>query len=186
MRRLTAEEVRDSVLAVSGALNLKAGGPSIYPPIPKEVLAGQSIPGKGWFTSTPEEAARRSVFVHVKRSLIVPMLATHDAADTDTSCPVRYTTTVPTQALGFLNGDFANEQAALFAARLEREAPGNLTKQIQQAIRLTTAHNPEPDEVETDLAFIQDLAKSRELDIHTALVQYCLLALNANAFLYLD
>ncbi len=111
MRRLTAEEVRDSILAVSGTLNLKAGGPSVYPPIPREVLAGQSVPGQGWSTSPPAEAARRSVYVHVKRSLLVPILATHDAADTDFSCPVRYTTTVPTQALGLLNGAFANEQA---------------------------------------------------------------------------
>ena len=42
MRRLTAEEVRDSILAVSGRLNLKMGGPGIYPEIPREVLAGQS------------------------------------------------------------------------------------------------------------------------------------------------
>ena len=104
MRRLTAEEVRDSILAVSGTLNPKAGGPSVFPPIPKEVLAGQSVPGQGWSTSPPAEAARRSVYVHVKRSLLVPIMATHDAADTDFSCPVRYTTTVPTQALGLLNG----------------------------------------------------------------------------------
>src|SRR5207237_715364 len=76
MRRLTAEEVRDSILAVSGKLNLKAGGPSIYPPIPKEVLAGQSRPGEGWPTSPPDEANRRSVYVHIKRSLLVPILNT--------------------------------------------------------------------------------------------------------------
>ena len=87
MRRLTAEEVRDSILAVSGTLNLKAGGPSVYPPIPREVLAGQSVPGQGWPTSPPDEAARRSVYVHVKRSLLVPILATHDAADTDFELP---------------------------------------------------------------------------------------------------
>ncbi len=186
MRRLAAEEVRDSILSVSGALNMKAGGPSIYPPIPKEVLAGQSIPGKGWFTSPPLEAARRSVFVHVKRSLIVPILATHDSADTDTSCPVRYTTTVPTQALGLLNGEFGNEQAELFARRLEREAPGDLAAQVGRAIRLTTSQNPEPAEVASDLAFIRKLQIERGLDAHTALVQYGLMALNANAFLYLD
>ena len=89
MRRLAAEEVRDSFLAVSGELNLKAGGPSIYPPISKEVLAGQSVPGQGWKTSSPEESRRRSVYVHVKRSLQLPILAIHDQADTDSSCPVR-------------------------------------------------------------------------------------------------
>ena len=60
MRRLLAEEVRDSMLAVSGRLNLTMNGPSIYPKIPKEVLAGQSVPGQGWRTSSPEEAARRT------------------------------------------------------------------------------------------------------------------------------
>src|SRR4029079_17331784 len=90
MRRLTAEEVRDGVLAVSGQLNLKMGGPSIYPEIPREVLAGQSVPGQGWGKSPPEEAARRSVYVHIKRSLLVPILSQHDQADTESSCPVRY------------------------------------------------------------------------------------------------
>ncbi|MFM9067867.1 MAG: DUF1553 domain-containing protein, partial [Planctomycetota bacterium] len=96
MRRLTAEELRDSILWVSGQLSPRAGGPSVYPPIPREVLAGQSRPGSGWGKATVEEAARRSVYVHVKRSLLVPLLADHDVADTDSSCPVRYATTVPT------------------------------------------------------------------------------------------
>jgi Protein of unknown function (DUF1549)/Protein of unknown function (DUF1553)/Planctomycete cytochrome C len=186
MRRLTAEEVRDSILAVSGSLNLKEGGPSIYPPIPREVMAGQSVPGQGWSTSSPAEAARRSIYVHIKRSLLVPIMATHDAADTDLSCPVRYTTTVPTQALGLLNGEFSNQQAAKFADRLSQEQPGDLAAQVRRAIRLTTGHEPAPTEVRDDVAFINELAKVSRLDTRTALTAYCLLALNANAFLYLD
>src|SRR5262249_27546125 len=70
LRRLSAEEIRDSILAVSGNLNLKKpDGPSIYPVIPPEVLAGQSRPGNGWGKSTPEEAASRSVFAKGKRAL---------------------------------------------------------------------------------------------------------------------
>jgi hypothetical protein len=186
MRRLTAEEVRDSILAVSGALNQKAGGPSVYPPIPSEVLAGQSVPGQGWPESSPWEAARRSVYVHVKRSLLVPILATHDAADTDLSCPVRYTTTVPTQALGLLNGAFANREAARFASRLSREHPGDVLAQVRQAIRLTTARIADAAEVHSDVVFIKDLEVAGGLDRPAALTQYCLLMLNANAFLYLD
>src|SRR5204862_2063998 len=68
MRRLSGEEVRDSILAVSGSLNLKQFGPSTYPKIPKEVLAGQSVPGQGWPTSSPEEGNRRSGYAHVKRA----------------------------------------------------------------------------------------------------------------------
>ena len=85
MRRLTAEEVRDSILAASGKLNLKAGGPSVYPQLPTEVLAGISFTNKKehWPDSPPEEANRRSVYVFVKRSLQVPVLDAHDQADTD-------------------------------------------------------------------------------------------------------
>jgi hypothetical protein len=93
-RRLEAEEVRDSILAVCGNLNLEVmGGPSIYPKIQREVLVGQSRPASGWGRSSPEEQARRSIYVHIKRSLAVPLLASFDAADFDASCPDRFATT---------------------------------------------------------------------------------------------
>jgi hypothetical protein len=186
MRRLTAEEVRDSALAVSGQLNLKAGGPSVYPPIPKEVLHGQSMPGQGWGSSPPAEANRRSVYVHVKRSLLVPVLAVHDQADTDSTCPVRYTTTVPTQALGMLNGDFTREQAAALADRLKREAHGDVAAQVRRAIRLTTARVPGDEEVRRDVAFVREMEEKQGMSADEALKCYCLLALNANEFVYLD
>ncbi len=188
MRRLAAEEVRDSMLAVSGNLNLKAGGPSVYPKISAEVLAGISFPNKKehWPGSPPEEANRRSVYVFVKRSLQVPILIAHDQADTDSPCPVRYTTTVPTQALGMLNGDFANEQAAALAGRLANERPGDLPKQVARAIRLTTGRTPTADEVAKDVAFVTEMKAKHKLDDRTALTRYALLALNANEFVYLD
>jgi mono/diheme cytochrome c family protein len=186
MRRLAAEEVRDSILSVSGLLNPKQFGPSTYPKIPKEVLAGQSVPGQGWPTSLPEEANRRSVYAHIKRSLRVPILVGFDQPDPDSSCPVRYITTVPTQSLGLLNGEFANEQATAFAARLQKEAPNNLTAQVKRAIRLTTGRVPTDDEVKRDVEFINALKEKHKLDEAKALIQYCLLCLNTNEFVYLD
>jgi hypothetical protein len=186
MRRLTAEEVRDTILNVSGKLNLKQGGPSVYAPIPRAVLAGQSVPGNGWGTSSPEEASRRSVFVHVKRSLLVPILSSHDAADSDSSCPVRYTTTVPTQSLGMLNGDFTNQEARHFAERLAKDTPGDLSAQIRRGLRLTSGRTPSEKEIAADLAFIQRLQAEDKLDEKQALTQYCLLLLNTNEMLYLD
>jgi hypothetical protein len=186
MRRLNAEEVRDSILSVSGSLNPAVGGPSVYPKIPKEVLAGQSMPGAGWPTSVPEVGNRRSVYVHVKRSLQVPILATHDQADTDSSCPVRYTTTVPTQALGLLNGEFSAEQATAFAKRLAKEAPNDLTAQVTRAIRLTTGRAPTADEVTKDVGFVRQMKEKHGLDDPTALTRYALLLLNTNEFVYLD
>jgi cytochrome c553 len=186
MRRLSSEEVRDSILAVSGKLNLKMAGPSIYPPIPKEVLAGQSKPGNGWRVSPPEEASRRSVYIFVKRSLQVPILTQFDQADTDASCPVRFTTTVPTQALGMLNGEFTNEQASFFAQRLLKDAPEGLEAQVRRAVRLTTGRNPSPDEVKADMAFVQRLRDQSKLSEQEALRFLCLVMLNANEFIYLD
>src|SRR5262249_56582511 len=118
---------------VAGRLDLRTGGPSIYPKIPDEVRAGLSMPKAGWPTSLPDEENRRSVYIHVKRSLQVPILAQHDQADTDNSCPVRYTTTVPTQALGMLNGEFTNEQAGLLAQRGREDAPEGLEAQGRRA-----------------------------------------------------
>jgi hypothetical protein len=186
MRRLTGEEVRDSILAVSGSLKPKQFGPSTYPKIPREVLAGQSVPGQGWPTSPPEEGNRRSVYAHVKRSLRVPILVGFDQPDPDSSCPVRYVTTVPTQSLGLLNGEFANEQADAFAKRLQKELPNDLAAQVKLAIRLTTGRVPTADEVKDDLAFIQRMKDKHKLDDRKALTQFCLLCLNANEFVYLD
>lgn len=186
MRRLTGEEIRDSMLAVSGQLNRKMFGPSVYPRLPPEVLAGQSVPGQGWPTSPPQEANRRSIYVHVKRSLRVPILVGFDQPDPDSSCPVRYVTTVPTQALGLLNGAFAHEQATAFALRLMRETPGDLARCVRRAIRLTTGRQPSEEEVQTDLRFVHRLMQEHKLDEQTALARYCLLCLNTNEFLYLD
>ena len=186
MRRLAAEEVRDSILAVSGGLDPALYGPSVYPRIPADVLAGQSVPGQGWPASPPAAANRRSVYVHVKRSLQVPILATHDQADTDSSCPVRYTTTVPTQSLGLLNGEFANDRAAAFAARLRAEAPSDVRAQAARGIRLTTGRAASADEAARDAAFVAALKADFRLDDATALARYALLLLNANEFVYLD
>ena len=187
MRRMNAEEVRDSILAASGSLNLQMYGPSIYPKIPKEVLAGQSRPGMGWHynAARSNEANRRSVYVHVKRSLQVPILANNDQADADNSCPVRYTTTVPTQALGMLNGEFTNEQAELLAKRMRKEGK-DVEGQVAAGIRLTTGRVPVADEVAKDAAFIASLKIKHGLSEAAALAQYALLLLNANEFVYLD
>jgi hypothetical protein len=186
MRRLASEEVRDSMLAVTGELNLQQGGPSIYVPIAQEVLQGQSRPGAGWGTSSSAQAARRSIYIHVKRSLLVPILEMHDQADTDSSCPVRYVTTVPTQALGMLNGPFTQKRAQQLAERLQNEVPGDRQQQVRRAIRLTTGRRPSNVEVADDLQLLASLEQRHGLARERALQVYCLLVLNTNEFVYLD
>jgi hypothetical protein len=186
MRRLTAEEIRDTILAAGGTLNRKMYGPYVFPPLPQEVLATASRPGAGWNTSPPQEAARRSIYVHVKRSLRHPMLVGFDAPDTDTSCAVRDSTTVPTQALSMLNGQFMQEQAGTLAKRLEQERPGDVAAQVAHAIRLTTGRVPGDSEVEGDVKFIEVLKSDEKLSPQEALRMYCLLILNTNEFIYLE
>ncbi|MSU61224.1 MAG: DUF1553 domain-containing protein [Pedosphaera sp.] len=185
-RRLTAEEIRDSILAINGTLNLKMSGPSIFVDIPREVLAGQSVPGKGWGKSPPEEQARRSIYIKVKRSLRPPILESFDVAETDRSAPVRFATVQPTQALGMINGSFLNEQADLFAARLRREARDDVANQVRLGLQLVTARPPTDAEVQRSLALIAALRAKDNASVEVALKYFCLMALNLNELVYVD
>jgi hypothetical protein len=185
LRRLEAEELRDSVLAVSGNLNLKMGGPSIYPKISDVVLAGQSRPGSGWNKSEPEDQIRRSVYIHIKRSLVVPLMAAFDAADTDASCPARFATTQPTQALAMLNSDFLNEQARVLADDLRKQAPDDAA-QVRLALFRVTQREPANAEIKRGTELLAKFRTQRGLSSDAALKYFCLLALNMNEFMYLD
>jgi hypothetical protein len=184
-RRLSAEELRDSIHAVNGTLNLKMYGPGIYPEIQREVLEGQSVPGSGWGKSSPEEAARRSVYVHVKRSLVMPMLASFDFPDTDLSCEARFNTTQPSQSFAMLNSKFSNEQAAIFAQRLEKEAGADLKSQIELAYRLAASRTASEKELQRAIELVGKLEK-QGLSHEKALQQLGLYVLNLNEFMYLD
>jgi hypothetical protein len=186
MRRLSAEEIRDSILAVSGNVNLKMFGPSVHPEIPREVLAGQSMPGRGWPVSLPDEQNRRSVYVHVKRSLLLPILESFDLAETDRTTPVRFSTTQPTQALGMLNGDFLNKQARVFAGRLRTEARSDVGAQVRLALALATSRAPTEAEIQRGMRFIEALRMQDGASPDVALDMFCLLVLNLNEFVYLD
>ena len=70
------------MLAVSGRLNPKMYGPSMYPEVPKEALAGNSDPDKIWKPFDETEASRRTIYAFIKRSLVVPMLEVLDLCDT--------------------------------------------------------------------------------------------------------
>src|SRR4051812_24122871 len=163
-----------------------AGGRGAAPPIPKEVQAGQSRPGADWPTSGAEDAAARSVFVFVKRSLAVPLLAVFDAPDPDSPCPVRFTTTQPTQALGMLNGEVVNSQAKVFAESVAKEAGGDVAAQVRLALRRITQRAPTAEEVDRGMRFVAALRDEDKLPADEAVRRFCLLALNLNEFVYLD
>ncbi|MBL6713294.1 MAG: DUF1553 domain-containing protein [Pirellulales bacterium] len=190
MRRLAAEEIRDSIHVASGAFNDTMFGPSMYPEIPAAVLATQSRPGSGWGDSSPEEQARRSVYAHVKRSLLVPILSDFDLADTDTTCPVRFVTTQPTQALGMMNGIFLQKQAKVFAERVRAEAGGpdaaDEAGMVRRAIELALVRPATDEEVARGVELIDTLEATDGVSPGRALEIYCLMVLNLNEFVYLD
>ena len=186
MKRLTSEEIRDSVLNACGTINLELGGPSVTPPVPDIVLAGSSVKGKGWGSSTPEQANRRSVYVKVMRSMQMPLLVNHDMADTDSTCPVRFNTTVPTQALNMLNGKFMNDSAKAFANRLRKEGGDKHTSQVQHGLRIVLSRDPTEKEVKAGEKMIGDMKVKFNLSDEEALNRFALLALNLNEFVYLD
>jgi cytochrome c553 len=187
MRRLTAEEVRDSLLAVAGNLNPTLFGPPVYPEIPKDILNAQSRPGADWETERmkPEDLNRRSIYIHVKRSLIYPLLSSFDLPDTDRTSAGRFASTQPTQALSLLNGPFVNHQAALLADRVRREAGSEPAPFTRRTLALTLQRLPTDAEVNEGVALMARL-RQHGTKPDQAQNYLCLMALNLNEFLYVD
>jgi hypothetical protein len=173
-RRLEAEAIRDSMLAVSGRLNLKRSGPAMKPAIPAAAIEANTDKGKIWKASNESEASRRTIYAFVKRGLVLPMLEVLDLADTVSSCPQRQVTTVAPQALSLFNGDFVNQQAGYFAARLVREAGDDPASQLRLAWRLALCREP------TDA----ERAKMLQFRQQESLAQTCRVILNLNEFAY--
>ena len=174
MKRLDSDSVRDSILAVSGAINLAMGGPPVFPPMPKELL--DATIHNAWVKQADgPETWRRSVYVYRKRNLNVPMLEVFDMPDPNITAGPRSISTVPTQSLTLLNDEFVRHQAKLFAGRVEEGAPNDVAKQIDLAYRIALSRSPD----EKELQIGMDLVKKQSLEDFVQVV------LNLNEFLYL-
>jgi hypothetical protein len=185
-RRMTSEELRDNILAVTGELNLQQGGPSIYIPIPEEVLATSSTKGSKWGKSAPNQVNRRSVYAVSKRSLAVPLLTEHDQADTDNPCPVRFATIVPTQALGMIHSDFIHQKATAFSQRLLREAGADAASQVRMAYQIALQREPLELEVKRALEFLTLMQQQEKLTPEIALQRFCIAVFSFNEFIFID
>lgn len=186
MRRLRAEEMRDAMLVMTGQLNTEMGGPSFFSFMPESVLATSSKPHEVWGKSSQEQRNRRSVYIKVKRSLATPLLAIFDMADTDESCPERFTTTLPTQALTMLNGESVRSYAEAFARHLEETSGPDPKRCVKNGLRLALGRQVTETEVSEYAAFIASVQREESLSAQEALSDFCLLVLNLNEFAYLD
>ncbi|MFO0918665.1 MAG: PSD1 and planctomycete cytochrome C domain-containing protein [Planctomycetaceae bacterium] len=143
--RRDAESLRDAMLAASGELDLRIGGPSFKPSIDAEALEGLSMKSGAWKESPPAEQLRRSLYMFSQRNLLSPMMTTFDFPDTTLPCGQRDDTTVAPQALALLNGRFVQERSAALSRRI-RAAASNDDEVISTAWRFAVGRDPSPEE----------------------------------------
>jgi len=140
-RRLEAEAIRDCILAVSGQLNLKMGGPGFDFFKTRGGLSG--FPPVEEFTA---DELRRMIYAHKIRMEPVPVFGAFDCPDAGLPAPRRSQSTTAIQALNLLNSPFVIDQADALAARVATEAPDSIDDQIDLTFRLTMGRSPRPDE----------------------------------------
>jgi hypothetical protein len=159
----------------------------VYPDIDKDVLKGQSIPGKDWYPerNTPQQKNRRSIYVFVKRSLLYPLLEAFDLAETDRTTPMRYASTQPTQALTMMNSTIINQAGKGLSERISKEGHVDVRDFARRALELTMQRNPTETEI-TKLVSLGIRFELRGATTQQAKEYLCLLALNLNEFVYLD
>ncbi len=187
LRRVESEVIRDSMLAVSGRLNLEAGGRGFFPALSAEVLSTQSRAGTGWGSSDEKQRSRRSVYIFSKRTLGVPMMEAFDTPVPDRPVPDRQTTTIAPQALILLNSRFVNDQAAALATLLLEKTDGSDAAIVQEAYRRALARDPSNNEQHVLAEFVQRHSEEqREDSRRIAVQQLARLVLNLNEFVYVD
>ncbi len=143
--RVEAEIVSDAFLAVSGLLSNKRGGPSVYPPIPPEIL-DITYNGIDWPTSTGEDAHRRGLYTWHQRTQLYPSLAGFDRPSASVSVTGRDRSNTPLQPLITLHDTVYVEATQAFAKRVQEGATTGLHDQVAFAFRLAVGRLPTDEE----------------------------------------
>jgi hypothetical protein len=145
--RLSAEQLRDSALAVSGLLSRKIGGPSVKPYQPAG-LWEESGTGKSYTQDQGEALYRRSLYTFWRRTAPPPSMLTFDATSREVCTARRPITATPLQALVLMNDPQFIEAARVLAERIVRECGEKTDAQIEQAFRAVAGREPQPREQE--------------------------------------
>jgi len=152
--RVDAEVVRDIVLAVSGLLTQKVGGPGVIPPVPQNVLDYNYVYPDFWKPAEGPERYRRAVYLFRKRSMPDPVMTSFDAPNGDLSCARRLRSNTPLAALAGLNEPVFVEAARALALRTLREGGSDDASRGHHAFFLCTSRPPTDDELKALLAFV--------------------------------
>ena len=179
-RRLQSDEVRDAVLQVTGALNLKAGGPPVVPPLSKEELYGLiGRPDNAWIvTADATEHVRRSIYMIQKRTFRLPLMEVFDTPESMLTCPKRESSTTAPQSLSLLNGSFTMQRASEFASKLATDNPSSEAL-IAAAWRGVLGRDPDESERQMASEFLAKQGDKGSTELLRGL-------LNVNEFLYVD
>jgi hypothetical protein len=153
--RLSAEQVRDQVLAVSGLLSDKMYGPSVMPPQPDGIWENP-YNGQEWVTSDGEDRYRRAIYTYWKRTNPYPSMVTFDAPSRETSVARRIRTNTPLQALVTLNDPVYVEAAQALARHALNATDGTAPASIERMYRRALLHAPRAETVQVLYRLYQD------------------------------
>jgi hypothetical protein len=187
IRRLSAEAIRDHILAVSGRLDLTVGGPSVTVYIGENFRNNRSPREQGPLDGD----GRRSLYVQVRRNHVSSMLVAFDRPVPVLSIGNRSVSNAPAQPLILLNDPFAHEQAALWAARLLAEDGRDVDTRLRDAYVSAYSRLPTPDEMEAAKGFLQEqrsrYAKSaEESGENRAWTDLCHTLMNVKEFFFVN
>ncbi|MFK7820175.1 MAG: PSD1 and planctomycete cytochrome C domain-containing protein [Planctomycetaceae bacterium] len=190
-RRLEAEALRDAMLAVSGTLNPKAGGPGFKPYIQPEANLARNIKGEAYPKAAKDNAStrRRSVYMFHKRLIPYPLFQAFDRPDLMNSCSRRQNTTVAPQAMAILNDTFVRAVSQDFAKRLMKNNDNR--EAVRNAFEFAFARKPTPSELEASIRFIESQTKTRtdrneDSARREAVADFCQSLFGLNEFIYVD
>lgn len=166
-RRLDAELIRDALLAMGGNLDRRMYGPSVL-----------------------DDSPRRSIYLRVKRSELIPLMTMFDAPEPTQSIGQRTTTTVPTQALAMINSPLVRQQSERLAQQVRSDRNAALETQIERAFRLALHRGPSDTERSTMRTFIEQqravFGGEEPAVTDKAFAEFCHVLLCLNEFVYID
>jgi hypothetical protein len=195
-QRIESEILRDSMLAVSGALDPQMFGPAIKAPIAPEAIQARNM--KDPYPKDVKDSPatrRRSVYMFHKRVVQHPLMQAFDGPDAQASCGRRENTTVAPQALALLNDRFVRARALDFAERVGKEAGAEPESQVRVAWRLALGRDPSKSELQSGIAFINAQVRQRSArepdntksdSPELALADFCQAIFALNEFIYVD
>ncbi len=201
VRRLDAEALRDSVLAVAGTLDRRLFGPPtpVRADVHGQIIEGEerTVGDNRMPVDVPPtgDLYRRSVYIQVRRSRPLAFLHAFDAPVMEVNCERRQNSTVATQSLMLMNSGFLLDQSSHFAGRLLREVGEDPAALVRRAWQLAFQRDPRPREVADALAFLREQTAAHAAgpvssdvppSARLALTHLCQALLSANEFLHVD